>query len=143
MDYSTLENIKTWLLETQIYIEENIIRLPRESSVRLLIIVGAYCLFRPFLLKWGGIKQTTDYDKALEEDEVEDDSAANESQDASSVSTTTPSASDNRSGATWGEKARQRQKRPVRELVEGNGEASGADADSDKEIEAFLRKTIG
>ena len=143
MDYSTVENIKTWLLETQIYIEENIIRLPRKSSIRLLIIVGAYCLFRPFLLKWGGIKQTTDYDKALEEDEAEGDSAANESQDASSVSTKTPGASDTKSGATWGEKARQRQKRPIRELVEGNEETSGADADSDKEIEEFLRKTIG
>ena len=143
MDYSTVESIKTWLQETQIYIEENVIRLPRKSSIRLLIIVGAYCLFRPFLLKWAGIKQTSDYDKALEEDGAEDDSAASESQDASDISTKTPGASNNTSGATWGEKARQRQKRPIRELVEGDKEPSGADAESDKEIEAFLRKTIG
>ena len=143
MDYSTVENIKTWLQETQIYIEENIIRLPRKSSIRLLIVIGAYCLFRPFLLKWGGVKQTTDYDKALEDDEAEEDSAADESQQASSVSAKTPSARDNKSQATWGDKARQRQKRPVRELVEGNNELSGPDAESDKEIEEFLRKTIG
>ena len=142
MDYSAVENIKTWLLEMQIYIEENIIRLPRKSSIRLLVIIGVYCLLRPFLLKWGGIKQTSDYDKALEKDEAEDGSAANESQDASDVSTTTPGASSNKGGTTWGEKARQRQGRPIRELVEGSEEPSGADADSDKEIEEFLRKTI-
>ena len=143
MDYSTVENIKTWLQETQIYVEENIIKLPRKSSIRLLIIVGAYCLFRPFLLKWGGVKQTSDYDKALEEDGAEDDSAAKESQDVSDVSTKTPGADNDKAGATWGEKARQRQKRPIRELVEGNEEPSGVDADSDKEIEEFLRKSLG
>lgn len=142
MDYSTVENIKTWLQHTQVYVEENIIKLPRKSSIRLLLIIGAYCLFRPYLLKWGGIKQTTDYDKALEEDEAEDSSAATESQDASDTSVKTAIANGDDKGATWGEKARQRQKRPVRELVEGREEASGPDAESDKEIEDFLRRTV-
>lgn len=142
MDYSTVENIKIWLQDTQVYIEENVIRLPRKSSIRLLIIIGVYCLFRPYLLKWGGIKQTTDYDKMLEEDEDEDSSAATESQDASDNPTQPKVANGENKGATWGEKARQRQKRPVRELVEAREEVSGPEADSDKEVEDFLRRTV-
>ena len=142
MDYSTIENIKTWLQDTTVYIEENVVRLPRKSSIRLLVIIGAYCLFRPYLLKWGGIKQTTNYDKALEEDEAEDSSAATESQDASDYSAKSTTANGDDQGATWGEKARQRQKRPVRELVEGREEVFGPDAESDKEIEEFLRRTV-
>lgn len=142
MEYSTVANIRNWLLETQIYIEENIIRLPRKSSIRLLIIIGVYCLIRPYLLKWSGVKQTTDYEKAIDEDETEDSSAANESQDAPDASRGVSGTSGNEKEVTWGEKARQRQERPIQELVEGHEAASSGDAESDKEIEDFLRKVI-
>ena len=142
MDYSSIENIWIRLQETLNYIEENIIRLPRANSIRLLIIIGVYCLMRPYLLNWGGIKQTANENRGLEEDEVLDSAAASESQNASNVPGDTPEASGSDKGATWGEKARARQKRPIRELIEGSDEPSGVDADSDKEIEEFLRKTI-
>lgn len=124
------------------YVEEHIIRLPRANSVRLLVIIGVYCLIRPYLLSWGNIKQTAADEKALDEDEEEDSSAAAESQNASNPPGETSKSSGNDKGATWGEKARARQKRPTRDLIEGSEEPAGVDEESDKEIEEFLRKTI-
>ena len=142
MDFSSLESIWLRTQEALEYVEEHIIRLPRANSIRLLVIIGVYCLIRPYLLKWGGIKQKVEDEKALDEDEAEDRSAANESQNVSNTPGETIKTSSNDKGATWGEKARARQRRPIQELVEGSDEPSGADAGSDQEIEDFLRKTI-
>lgn len=142
MDFSSLETIWIRAQEALEYVEEHIIRLPRANSIRLLVIIGVYCLIRPYLLNWGGIKQKAEDEKALDEDEDEDSSAANEAQNASNTPSETLKSSSNDKGATWGEKARARQKRPIRELVEGSDEPSGADAGSDQEIEEFLRTTI-
>ena len=142
MDFSPLETIWIRTQEGLEYIEEHIIRLPRANSIRLLVIIGVYCLIRPYLLKWGGIKQKAEDEKGFDEDEAENSSAANESQNASNISGDTLKTSGNDKGATWGEKARARQKRPIRELVEGSDEPYGADTGSDQEIEDFLRTTI-
>ena len=142
LDYSTVQDIWARLDETLNYIEEHVIRLPRANSIRLLVIIGVYCLIRPYLLKWGNVKQTAVDEKALDEDEDEDSSAATESQNASNTPGETSNSSGNDKGATWGEKARARQKRPVRELVEGSDEPGGVDVESDKEVEECLRKTI-
>ena len=142
LDYSSLEQTWAVLLQKVEWVEEHVIKLPRENSIRLLIIIGVYCLIRPYILKLGGIKAQAEEEKALDEDETSDDMAATESQEASNVSAKTSNASGNDKDATWGEKARARQKRSVRDLVEGTDEPSGVEADSDKEIEDFLRKTI-
>ena len=142
MDFSSLETVWGRTQEALEYIEEHIIRLPRANSIRLLVIIGVYCLMRPYLLKYGGIKQKAEDEKALDEDEAEVSSAATESQNASKTPGETLKTSSNDKGATWGEKARARQKRPIRELVEGSDEPYSADAGSDQEIEEFLRKTI-
>ena len=151
MDSSTtFENVKTWLLETLNYIEENIVRLPRKSSIRLLLIIGAYCLIRPYLLKGAGIKQTADYEQMAlaegkDEDEAQDSPAVTEANEASKSPAKTSGSNgrdDDTSRATGNETARRRQQRPTQELTEEHEEQSGADAGSDKEIEEFLRKAI-
>lgn len=140
MDYSTLEKLQTWLRDAHSYTEENIVRLPSRNTIRLLVIIGVYCLIRPFLLKGAGVKQGQDYEKLLKEGN--DSSAATEtpsaSEEAIDLSKTGDSDRDDKA-----ERPTRMRHQPLQEILEGKDRpATGAEADSDKEIEEFLRKVI-
>ena len=140
MDHTTLEKLQTWLRDAHSYTEEHIIRLPSRNTIRLLVIIGVYCLLRPFLLKGAGIKQGQDYEKLLKEGR--DSSAATEtpgaSDDTIDLSKTGDSDVDDNE-----ERTTRRRHQPLQEILEGKDRpATGAEAESDKEIEEFLRKVI-
>lgn len=138
MDYSTIEKFQTWLHDAQRYTEENIVRLPSRNTIRLLVIIGAYCLLRPLLLKYAGVKQEQDFEKLL--NEGRNSSAATQTSDASKepVDVLEAGQSD-----TDDEDAAVRRRRPLQDIVEGKDRLpSDAEANSDQEIEQFLRKVI-
>ena len=111
MDYSTVENVQTWLQDGQRYIEEHIIRLPRRRTMRTLLIVAAYFILRPWLLKLAGVSAGLNLEKPVQQDE--DKSAATEAQQT------------------------------LQEIMEGKDRPPAEkEADSDQEIENFLRKVI-
>ena len=140
MDYSTIQRFQTWLQDAQRYTEENITRLPTRNTIRLLIVIGAYCLLRPWLLKLAGLKQELEYEKLLKKDE--NSPAATEAPSASNEAIDVSQGVDSEEEGS-GEKSARRRQKPLQEILEGKDRPPAeAEADSDKEIEEFLRKVI-
>lgn len=140
MDSSTLEKLQTWLRDAHSYTEENIVRLPSRNTIRLLVIIGVYCLLRPLLLKGAGLKQGQDYEKLLKEGR--EGSAATEAPSASD-DTIDLSKTGNSDTDDDEERKTRRRHQPLQGILEGKDmPATGAEAGSDKEIEEFLRRVI-
>ena len=130
-------------------------RLTPQGIIRLVIIVGAYCLLRPYLIKLGGKFQAKDHERALDMEEVERlrkaEGIGNDKGESLKGRVQIPHDTDSEadegeeegargSGVDWGKKARRRQRRVMRELVEAEGRRrkEEEEAASDKEIEEFL-----
>jgi len=140
MDYSTIEKLQTWLQDAQRYTEENILRLPHRRTIRLLLIIGAYYLLRPWLLKLAGLSSEFRFGKTSKNEEGS--SAATEALNASDRATDVSQDVDSEDGGNGDNSMRRRQK-PLQEILEGrDGPPADAEADSDVEIEGFLRKAI-
>jgi hypothetical protein len=123
-------------------------RLTPKDIIRLVIIVGAYCLLRPYLIKLGGRFQAQDHERELDTEEI-DRMRKSEGYGGSlkgrvEIPDDTDSDSDGEgalgTGADWGKKARRRQRRVMRQLIEEDEKRrrEEEEAESDKELEAFL-----
>ncbi|TDZ19444.1 PGA2-homolog [Colletotrichum sidae] len=116
-----------------------------EKWIRLVVIVGAYCLLRPYLMKLAGGAQMEQHENKPEEDgpkakvqpntlrgqvEIPEDSDDEEAAPASSTAT------------DWGKKARRRQRDVLKKMidVEEKRLAQLQEDDEDKDIEEFLVK---
>ncbi len=140
MDYSTIEKLQTWLQDAQRYTEENILRLPHRRTMRLLLIIGAYYLLRPWLLKFAGLSSEFRFGKSSKNKEGRP--AATEAHNALDGGTDVSQDVDSEDGGNGDDSMRRRQT-PLREILEGKDRPpADAEADSDKEIEGFLRKAI-
>lgn len=135
--------------------------LTPKDYIRLLAIVGGYCLLRPYLVKFGGRFQASDHERKIDDntekiltgggdggrgrdkgiispnvlrgqipEDTDDDEEEEKEGDKGVVS--------------WGRKARRRQRGLVRKIVEAEEKRRKEEdeADSDKEIEEFLRGAI-
>lgn len=119
-------------------------RLSVENGIRLVAIVGAYALLRPYLLKLGARFQAQDHEREIDPDEI----AANAKLSANSLrghvhvpdDTDSESEDDGKKNTDWGKKSRRRQRRVIRQLLdeEERMRKENEEADSDKEIEEFL-----
>lgn len=123
--------------------------LTPKDYIRLLAIVGGYCLLRPYLVRFGGRFQASDHEREIDDTEVlsgdkviispnvlrgqipEDTDEEEEEEGDKGV-------------VSWGRKARRRQRGLVRKIVEAEEKRrrEEEEADSDKEIEEFLRGAI-
>ena len=131
-------------------------RMTPEQWLRLVVIACGYALLRPYLLKLGGKHQQADHERALDLSEAQDlqrasgkvvrdprDGALRERAD---VPEDTDSGSEGEgpagksAGADWGKKARRRQRRVVRTLLEQEERRKEMEVEneSDKEIEDLL-----
>ena len=132
-------------------------RMTAQDWIRLVIIVGAYALLRPYLLKLGGRHQAADHERALDPAErnglkraagkvVRDprDGTVRERldvpEDTESEGEIGEARRNGSGGMDWGKKARRRQRRVVRTLLEKEERRREAEAEreSDKEIEDLL-----
>ena len=127
-------------------------RLTPEQWLRLLVIGCGYALLRPYLLRLGGRHQAADHERALDPAEANDlqqasgkvvrDPRTGEIRERIDVPEDTDSGSDGAgaTGADWGKKARRRQRRVVRTLLEREEKRREMEAreESDKEIEDLL-----
>ncbi|OLN82079.1 PGA2-like protein [Colletotrichum chlorophyti] len=118
-----------------------------EKWFRLVIIVGAYLLLRPYLLKLGGKSQMKQHEKPEDEWEgpaakvqpntlrgqvdIPEDSDSDEA-DAAAATTSTD----------WGKKARKRQRNVLKKMIEAEEKrlAELQEDEEDKDIEEFLVK---
>lgn len=119
-------------------------RLSLQDYIRLIAIVGAYCLLRPYLLKFGAKFQAKDHERELDPDEMASAAAVSPNSLRGKVhvpeDTDSGSEEEGRKGTDWGKKARRRQRRVLRGILEAEEKRRREEdeAESDKEIEEFL-----
>ena len=140
MEFPTLDNVQTTLQDIQRYIEQNILRLPTRRAMRLLIIISAYYLLRPWLVKLAGLNAGMESRKISPEDK--DSPAATEAPAASKAAILVSEGMESEEEEDGEQMARRRQ-RPLQEILEGKSRPRAeSEAESDKEIEEFLRKVV-
>lgn len=122
-------------------------RLTPQNIIRLVIIVGAYCLLRPYLVKLGAKFQEKDHERTMNMEEAEKLRRAEGMGLKGRVEIPEDTESEGEgdgavtgSGADWGKKARRRQRKVVRQLIEADERRrrEEEEAASDKEIEDLL-----
>lgn len=116
-----------------------------EKYIRLIVIVGAYALLRPYIMKLGSKFQTREHEKEVDEDEMA--AAAAISPNSLRGQVQVPEDSDSEeddegkpTGADWGKKARRRQRQLVRRVLEAEEKLrkEQQEDDEDKDIQEFL-----
>ena len=119
-----------------------------KAWIRLVMIVGTYCLIRPYLVKMAGRHQQKQHELANKASSEEADAAAsihpNELRTGKKMAI--PGVADDSDeevderGADWGKKARVRQRKFIRKAMEAQEKklADEQEAESDKEIEDLL-----
>ena len=123
-------------------------RLELRDYIRLIAIVGGYCLLRPYLVNLGGKHQAKDHTRPLDADETKSTAAIspnNPREQIDDILEDSDSEEDVASGAgtAWGESARKTQMRTLKQILEAE-ERKGAmdETESDKEVEEFLHRAI-
>lgn len=120
-----------------------------EKWIRLVIIVGTYCLLRPYLLKLGGKSQAKQLEKeAAEAEEEAKEQAKMSPNELRGHKISLPGESDDddeepegqTTSAEWGKKARRRQRTMVKKILEAEEKRLQdlQDDEEDKDIEEFL-----
>ena len=123
-------------------------RITPKDIIRLVIIAGAYCLLRPYLIKLGARFQARDHEREIDQDEIQ---AMRKSEGYNKGSLQSrveiPDDTDGESGEEgsgtgldWGKKARRRQRRVMRQLLEAEEQRrmDEEEAESDKELEQWM-----
>ena len=126
--------------------------LSLQDYIRLIAIIGGYCLLRPYLLKLSGRFQARDHERKLDADEASSAAAVNpnarggkKSKDGLLGQVEIPEDSDSEdeqggTGADWGKGARRRQRAMLRKLLDEEEERKVEEEEGkeDKDIEEFL-----
>ena len=121
-------------------------QLRTKDYIRLVVIIGAYCLFRPYLLKIAAKIQAKENEKAIKEEEERNPGTklnANDLRGGKKVAIPGVDSDDDEEqeaaegAADFGRKARLRQRKFIREKVE-ELEKRHAEEESDEEIREFL-----
>ncbi|KAK4103965.1 DUF1531-domain-containing protein [Parathielavia hyrcaniae] len=121
--------------------------LTPEKAIRLVIIVGAYLLLRPYLIKLGGRAQMQSHEE--EEARAEAEAKAKISPNELRGKVNIPEDTDDEdeaaaraSGPDWGKKARRRQREVITKMLiaEEKRLRESREEQEDKDIEEFLVK---
>ncbi|GME52970.1 trafficking pga2 [Neofusicoccum parvum] len=124
--------------------------LRTQDYIRLITIIGAYCLLRPYLMKLGAYFQRKQHE--ADSRSGEDDAAATgatltandlrgrKSQPKIAIPGVDSDSEDDEDKDDWGRVARLRQRKFVRQMLEVHETKlrEEAEANSDKDIEEFL-----
>lgn len=118
-----------------------------QKWIRIVAIVGAYLLIRPYFLNAGAKKQEKQYAKAraehAEKKEKEKHVGANSFRDSVKIPEDTDSEEDVKASSSdvkWGGKARKKQRQTIRKILdqEENLRRQLQEDDEDKDIQEFL-----
>jgi hypothetical protein len=119
-------------------------RLTIKDYIQLVIIVGAYGLLRPYLIKLGAKFQAKDHERELDPDEMSSAAATSINSLRGKVhvpeDTDSESEAEGKKETDWGKKARRRQRKMIREILEAEEKKLREldENESDKDIEEFL-----
>ncbi|KAI1366590.1 DUF1531-domain-containing protein [Xylaria arbuscula] len=120
----------------------SITNMSMQQWIRLVAIVGAYALLRPYIIKLGAKHQEKQFEKAQEEvaeispnqlrGELGIPDASDDDDDDDAQGDTT--------AADWGKKARKRQRNMIKQLLDAEEKRlqETLDEEEDKDIEEFL-----
>ena len=110
----------------------------------MIIVIGAYSLLRPYLIKRGARFQAKDHERELDPDEISSVAAISPNSLRGKIhvpeDTDSESEEEGRKRTDWGKKARRRQRRVIKQLLDEDEKRrqEEEEAASDKEIEEFL-----
>jgi len=110
-----------------------------QQWIRLVAIVGAYALLRPYIIKWGAKHQEKQFEK--DQQEVAEISP---NQLRGELNIPEPSDDEEEKGdstaTNWGKKARTRQRKMIKQLLDAEEKRleETFDEQEDKDIEEFL-----
>ena len=145
---SSTSTIKSYLTSYASNFSSNISntfdRLTLQDYIRLIIVIGAYSLLRPYLIKLGARFQAKDHEREIDPDEISSVAAISPNSLRGKVhvpeDTDSESEEEGRKKTDWGKKARRRQRKVIKQLLEEDEKRKREEeeAESDKEIEEFL-----
>lgn len=132
--------LSTWAQNFQTNTRDAFQRMTPKDYLRLVVIVCAYMLLRPYIIKLGARVQAQQLEKAQREEAVEAAMNGNDLRGLNSVpipgvdSESEEENPEDKQREQWGRKARLRQRRMIREAIIAREE----DGESDEEIKEFL-----
>lgn len=118
-----------------------------EKWIRIVIVVGTYCLIRPYLMKLGGKVQMKQHEKEAAAAKAEEEQKAKMSPNELRGYKEIPDDSDDEGEAQgqttsteWGKKARKRQRHMIKKLLDAEEQRLQElqDDEEDKDIQEFL-----
>jgi hypothetical protein len=124
-------------------------RMKMQDYIRLVVVIGAYCLLRPYLIKLGGYLQAKDHARPVAEGEHSSPAAVNadslkdkiglveSSDEEEEVDEEGVSQYNVADGQGWGTTARRRQRKFIKRMLDEQ-EKKLAGEDSDDQIKDLL-----
>ena len=139
------EYLQLWAGNFQRNVGEAVYNMTPEKYIRIIVMVGAYLLLRPYIMKLGSRLQTKEHEKEVDLNEMA--APAKISPNSLRGQVEVPDDSDEEeavegqvTGADWGKKARRRQRQMVRRILEADEKLrrEQQEDEEDKDIEEFL-----
>jgi Protein trafficking PGA2 len=140
-DLSTL--LSTWAGNFQRNTSSAFAELRLQDYIRLVVIIGGYCLLRPWLMKLGAKMQTKSHEADSADTGLMNPNELRGKVEIPGVDEDSDEEEEGEGTAgNWGRNARVRQRKFIREALEREEQRlrDEAEAESDKEIEEFLIK---
>ena len=118
-------------------LSETFSTITAEKFIRLVIVVGAYALLRPYIIKLGARVQTREHEKEVDPDEMAAAAAISPNSLRGQVKVPEDSSDDGEErAADWGKKARRRQRQMVKKILDAE-ERLRKEQQEDDEPEEF------
>ena len=141
----TSSNFQTWLHDYRRNASETATALTLKDYIRMIVIIGGYCLLRPYLLRLGAKYQASDHERELDPNEMSSATAVSPKLLRGRVEVPEDSESDGEdagvgTGINWGRKARRRQRLMIRKMLEAEEKRGRVEneAHEDADIEEFF-----
>lgn len=130
--HTLAENFRTNLSET-------FSTMTPEKYIRLIVVVGAYLLLRPYIMKIGARVQSREHEKEVDPDEMAAAIPPNSLRGQVQVPDDSSDEGEGTAG-DWGKKARRRQRQMVKKILDAEEELrrEQQEDDEDKDIQQFL-----
>jgi hypothetical protein len=138
-----VENIRYFALNF-LHNIENALDMDLRTFIRIVVVVGAYLLIRPYLVKGGAKLQERQHEKVFEADRKREANAKispNSLRGQVEVPEDTDSDEEQATGVNWGGKARKRQRKVVKQILDAD-EKMRLDAEGDKDDRDILEYLV-
>jgi hypothetical protein len=136
-----MEYLYTLAVNFQRNLSETLSTTTTEKYIRLIVIVGAYALLRPYIMKIGARAQGREHEKEVDPDEMAAAAAISPNSLRGQVQVPDDSSDEGEGTAgDWGKRARRRQRQMVKKILDAKEELrrEQQEDDEDKDIQEFL-----